>query len=316
MGNKNISTDNVKNNHVNAWKNFKENLITGSIAGTTIAYSTFPAEALKKFEQTGQAKPMTANRLYMRIIQRYDGFKPYRGSLLFAVNIVPTTALQWVTNGIVQQYMPKDAKFHHTLAASAFCGIMGALTATAVENSIIRQQKLKIGARAVINDMLSQGVLRPWKTYNLIAVRDSIFTMWMMAVIPTLNEYINKNNLQVYSLPTNMFISSIGAALSHPFDTIASYKQQNHLQRSSWDVVKELYSKGGLMRFYSGFSYRLFLFFSFTNMIPMFKQTAEHYIYGKASLPTLFKNIGFLERKPGSSSLEEAGKRSSMKEPR
>ena len=258
------------------WSEFKMDLVTGSAAGVAIAYSTFPAEALKKRWETNQT----------------THFKYYRGSLLFAANIVPTTAIQWTTDGVVRQYLPENAHWLQQLAASAFCGVTGAITATPVENSVVRQQVLEVGAVPVIKDMLQQGMLRPWKTYPLIATRDGIFTMFMMSILPALDAYTKTNNYSEWSQwGANAMGSSVGAALSHPFDAVASNIQMTHQRIRAADMAKMMYSRGGVAEFYKGIFPRLFLFFAFSNGIPQFKKAADHWIYGRAELPNIFKRI-------------------------
>jgi hypothetical protein len=60
--------------------------ISSTLAGTAIAFTFFPFEAYKKYRQSGQK----------------DKFYPYRGSLIFATNIVPTTAIQLTTDGYLR----------------------------------------------------------------------------------------------------------------------------------------------------------------------------------------------------------------------
>ncbi len=253
---------------------FFESLVTGSAAGVGIAYSTFPAEGFKKHCQTRQV----------------GGFKPYRGSLLFAVNIVPTTAIQWATDGVLRSYMPENAVFSQQLAASAFCGVTGALTATPVENSIIRQQMMKAGAKAAVADMMKQGVLRPWKTFGLVATRDAIFTMWMMSILPALKARTKEMDERTQLL-ANLTGSALGAAVSHPFDTVATNIQKSHDSARAAAMARELFLKEGMRAFYRGYPSRLFLFFAFSNGIPVFKQTADHCIYGRGELPESMKKV-------------------------
>lgn len=254
-----------------------EDFTSGAVAGVGIAYTTFPAEALKKRFQTGI---------------EHHGFRYYRGSLLFATNIVPTTAIQLGTDKMLASYiLHKDAGIAEQLAASAFCGVTGAITATPVENTVIRQQAMKTGAVGVMHDLYAQGVMRFWKTYHLIAIRDSIFTLFMLSFLPAINQFSKENIDERYHLAVNFAGSSVGAALSHPFDTVATNIQKTHEKISTQAMARHIYQTQGVRGFYNGLGCRLFLFFAFANGIPQFKQAADHYLFSRGELPSLFKSF-------------------------
>ena len=299
---------------------FWQNLVTGSIAGVGIAYSTFPAEAIKKYYQTttndsfrpyikelynaaktGTLKShleSTASQVKAGTFQPYNesllhamrtgSFKPYRGSLLFAVNIVPTTAIQWGTDSITKEYLPKDASLLQQLAASAFNGYVGAIAATPVENSVIRQQRMKSGAVEAVKDMLQHGASRPWRTYGLIGTRDAIFTMWMMSLMPAVDAYTKNNLDEQYHWPINFMTATLGAMASHPFDTVATNIQKSHEKIGALKMAQQLYKEGGVNAFYRGIGFRIFLFFAFSNGIPELKKAADYGIYNRGQLPTWF----------------------------
>src|SRR3990167_4484643 len=103
----------------NWWSEFKMDWASGTAAAIVIAYSTFPVKAFKKYQQTKQK-------------ERGIPFKPYRGSTPFAVNIVPTTAIQLATAGTLRNCLPENANFLQQLIASGFCGVTGAFAATPV----------------------------------------------------------------------------------------------------------------------------------------------------------------------------------------
>ena len=261
----------------NGLTEFNRDLVTASMASLLIAYTTFPVKAFKKYQQAEQKA-------------RGIPFKPFRGSTPFVANIVPTSAIQLATKGVLSQCLPENANFLQQLIASGFCGVTGAITATPVENSIVRQQVMQAGAMPTIKDMLQHGYLRPWKTFYLIAARDAIFAMLMLSVLPSLGTYAQKNNLDArYYWFANIASTAVFTALSHPFDTVATNLQMTHERKSSITVAKTLYKKEGMLAFSRGFNARLFLVFAFANGIPPLKQAGDHYLYGRCEKPSFFK---------------------------
>lgn len=74
------------------------NLTTSIGAGTAIAYTTFPLEGYKKYLERNNKAPD-------------EKFHPYRGSGIFALNIVPTTTIQFLTNSFLNTLLPEILRF-------------------------------------------------------------------------------------------------------------------------------------------------------------------------------------------------------------
>ncbi len=247
-------------------KNVFKEFLSSAGSGVVVSYLTFPLEGYKKYLAGG----LSAQKFY-----------PFKGSTVFAVNIVPTTTIQLMTNGFLDNYFNSASSSIYTkLITSAYCGIQGAIVATLVENCIIRQQIMKCGPKDALKDMLSQSYLRPWKSYPLIATRDGIFTLCMLQVNPVVKTYVKENftqNTKVYELLASLGVSLLGAFLSHPFDTMATRMQRTHekmsLHATVNDVMKNL---GGYKGFYVGFRYRVGLFFVFSNVIPSVKKYIDN----------------------------------------
>lgn len=241
------------------------NLVSSIAAGATVAYSTFPLEGFKKYLQSKQT----------------DQFHWYRGSTVFAANIIPTTTIQFLTNGIMNELMPPNPSVWQNMSASIFCGIAGAITATFVENTIVRQQILKSGPLFAISDMLKIGLLRPWKSFPHIATRDGIFTFSMLWAMPESVKYIDAHYEKEYEIPTRITISVIGAALSHPADTIATNLQAAHEKKSTLEIAHRIYKESGTKGFYRGFLYRFGLFGIFSSGLPKVKELVDEYAVNK-----------------------------------
>ncbi len=240
------------------------NVASSIVAGTAISYTTFPLEGYKKYLQSKQGTK----------------FFPFRGANVFAANIVPTNTVQWLTNQGLKQVMPQSHSLALGWLASFTCGVTGAITATFVENTIIRQQVLKTGPIHAIKDMLAVSPLRPWKSYLGISARDGIFTLCMMNVAPNAVRFAQEKFglspfVQGAAFCTATFI---GAATSHPVDTIATNLQKSHEKKSYATVAREIYQEDGIKGFYRGFMFRLGLFTAFAAGLPYVKGLAEQAI--------------------------------------
>ena len=238
------------------------NFFSGSLAGATVAYTLFPLEGLKKYFQSGQT----------------GKFHPYRGSTMFAANIIPATTIQLVTDGQMQKFVPDDASTITKLLGSAYCGVTGATVATTVENVVIRQQMLSSGPWHAVKDMLAQGWLRPWKSFPLIATRDGIFTACMLTGNDAAAKFAKDNFGSWAVYPSKLMLSFVGAALSHPFDTTATNMQKTHQPMSMFQSAVDIVNKYGYKGFYRGFAPRFGLFFTFTNVIPFVKNEADKFL--------------------------------------
>lgn len=244
-------------------KSLIKDTFSSIVAGMTVSYTTFPLEGLKKHLASGIS---------------HQDFKLWRGSLVFALNIVPTTTIQLMTDRFLKRFVNENSSTPLRLLQSAYCGFQGAFFATFVENCIARQQVLKSGLSFAIKDMFQQGYLRPWKSFPLIATRDSIFTLFMLLINPEVKQYcaaVYPGNTYASYLMTFM-VGFIGAFLSHPFDTMGTRMQRTHefmsFRSAANDVMINL---GGYKGFYKGFLCRVCLFTAFSNTIPYVKEWVD-----------------------------------------
>ncbi len=260
--------------------------LSGSAAGASVAYTLFPFESFKKYAQRRNIsfgdvfsfKTMAAHL-------RNEAFHPFRGAAEFAVNIVPTTAVQLTTDAILKSLLPADSSVYTQAGAAALCGITGALTATPVENFVARLQTMNAAAGVrvpnmyVITDMMQQSFLRPWKSYPMIATRDGIFTFCMLWAAGQASEKAQQQfgESKTVDVGARLAVSVIGAAVSHIPDTIGTNMQVNHESISAWKSAKQIYARAGARGFMHGLPPRLLLFFSFSNAIPYLQKVTDPY---------------------------------------
>lgn len=240
--------------------------LCNTAASTVLAYSFFPFEAYKKHLQAKIKTP----------------FIPYRGSFVFACNFVPTSVIHLTASRFFHDLNPVNPSEKYKFITDIACGVLGATTATFVESCITRQQVMESTLSVALKDMFKQGLLRPWKSYPLIATRDGIFTACMFSadkmVNAITNQFFTPDALGSYQkhqiLAAKFIVSAFGAGLSHPFDTVATNKQKTHEKISTFQTAKTLLKTEGIKGFYSGYPWRLVMFFAFSNLLPAFKNQA------------------------------------------
>ncbi len=252
--------DDIKSNNRLIQSKFASDFVSSVAAGTTIAYTFFPAEAYKKYLQNIK-QGVTPKKFY-----------PYRGSLIFAVNIVPTTTIQVTTDGYIQKYLQADASVPQKIAGSFYCGVQGALFATVVENCILKQQNEEIKPLEALRRMARVSPLRPWKSYSMIATRDGIFTAYMLGISKETEKFSKQFNSNYAYYALNFGIGVLGTALSHPFDSIATHMQGTDTKISVRQAATEIIQTKGLQGMYKGFIPRVIMFTAFGNIIPLVKK--------------------------------------------
>lgn len=240
-----------------SWKNSVRDFISNVGAGFGVAATTFPAESLKKRLQTNQT----------------EKFVPYRGFGIFVFNVVPTTTVQLITDSYIRKHViPKDDNsLSAKLLSAGYAGAQGALVATLVENTIVRQQVMKVGPMLALQDMLKVGLLRPLKSYPLIAGRDASFVATMLCLNDEAKECAVKNfgHITPFAATIASFmVGTAGAFLSHPLDTVASNLQKTHDKISISKAFQSLYQAHGIKGFFAGIGPRFVLYHVFMNAIP------------------------------------------------
>lgn len=255
------------------YTNFLLSIFTGASSGCSIAYLSFPLEGLKKWLQADFHKRA------LKSGKVEDQLHLYRGSFIFALNIVPTVTLQysfrhisrsWIDNGNVLQ----------SFIASFACGVAGAPTATMVERAVVYQQKLRTNKvlpafKAIYYEGGIKGFFR---SFSMIAARDGGFTTWMFMVNPIVDRWTKDNCPPGFSLPIQLLANLCGATITHPFDTVATVMQSSEVKLSAKQAALNLWNstnqKNGLKKFWSAYSKGLFcrwtLFPFYAIIIPEF----------------------------------------------
>lgn len=261
-------------------------------AGVVVAYGTFPLEGLKKHIQQLK-EPVNLYKLTdLKYMQKtFEGFQFYRGSSIFAANIVPATAIQLTVDDMVKQYAQPNTMTYNGLALLP--GVLGSFTGVVVENCVARQQVMKCGPSEAMADMFAQGYLRPWKSLPLIATRDGIFTACMFSANDELAG-LAEDHFGIYaSYAVRLMVSALGAGLSHPFDTLATQMQRTHESISYYEAASKFVAEHGVSGLYKGFGPRFGLFLTFSNLIPVIKNQADDILANRVA-----PSFAFFKDKP------------------
>jgi hypothetical protein len=106
-----------------------------------------------------------------------------------------------------------------------------------------------------------------WRSFPLIAGRDAIFTAFMFGAQPMVQPLAAAWG-EHGDIALNLPLAVVGAALSHPLDTVATQLQMAHERRAAADVARALVRGGGVRALYKGLHFRIGLFFGFMTAIP------------------------------------------------
>lgn len=245
--------------HVPSLHELRQKAVTNIVPGVSVSVLLFPFEAQKKWRQALQAQQQGGPMVRPKLT---------RGMTIFAANIVPTTWLQLTVWDQIDARCPTMP----TTAKAVLSGAGGAVTATVVENVVVRQQAMTCGPRAAVADMVRQrGARGLLKSYPLIAVRDCIFTVCLFDFTRR-TAHLQRDAGFVGQAAMNVPLAVVGAGLSHPFDTVATLMQATHAPTTAAAIARRQWEIGGIRRFYAGYGNRVLLFWGFLTIIPEARQ--------------------------------------------
>lgn len=199
----------------------------------------------------------------------------YRGLGVAVASIAPITAVQFasthVYSGAIRQRMglAEGATLSDTQTMGV--GIMAGVTSSVVQSPFqlveVNQQRFGGNMFSMVRTVVAQqGVIALFRGQTMTAVREGIFTCSYAAVAPILKRRIREQRPEMSEgqalAGASIAAGSLGAFVSHPFDTL-----KTRLQGSVMDPVRvsgprealsELLQNGGWRKCYSGFTPRVF----------------------------------------------------------
>jgi hypothetical protein len=254
-------------------------LMSSSIAGGFGGYICFPWEGLKKQKQRGQ--PITMKSFYPTELMR--------GSTGFATSVTVATMASMTFNNLLHGLPGYDPTSHVCIVSAAVgAGMIGAIVgSTPVENLIAKQQELKTGPVQAMRHMLQQGITRPWVGVRELAIREGGFAFSMLVGGRAANKAAyEQTQSKMLGNVAEGGACALGAAITHPWDRIATYRQIRDGKISLSQAIREI-NRQGWKGFFPGLEHRVVLFWGCAALIPRIEEIISR---------TILNNGAFYDR--------------------
>lgn len=254
-------------------------VLSSAMGGAIGGFGCFPFEGIKK---RLQRKEISRTDFYNlnngRVIRILHPYLLFQGSSSFATSVAIASLVSITVNKMLKTLPSYDpASFAWNLKAAALSGAFGSLLgSTPVENTILVQQQKNVGPLRAIHYMLQQGILRPWVGASELLWRESGFGMAMLCLGPMAHQSVKKTtNDEKLALLAELAAGAFTSLLTHPADTIATYRQKLEGKVSIPTAVKALWAENGLTSFYKGGGFRIWLVTGCAMIIPRAQSQAE-----------------------------------------
>lgn len=206
----------------------------------------------------------------------------YRGLPLAVVSIAPITCIQYGATSFFSScfkaWRGSESQVRDTdkILASVMAGVASALVQSPTQLVEVNQSNHGSSMFATARKIVSQnGILGLWRGYSMGATREGIFCSSYIAINPLIKTWLLQKRPELSdgaaTALASVFSGSLGAALSHPADTLKTRLQGGALPvrpgepaeatwiRGPWDALQDLRRKGSLgSQCYAGLSPRLF----------------------------------------------------------
>ncbi|MCF7852100.1 MAG: MC/SLC25 family protein [Simkaniaceae bacterium] len=266
---------------VNSTENFLFTLSTSALGGFVGGFLCFPPEGLKKRLQAGGVDSSDfhiknfPNGKVLRILHPLELF---RGSVAFASAVMVASTTSMTFNALMKTHPSYDESSKIWGGASAILsGMLGAIVgSTPVENTILVQQVHKLGPSAAMQHMIKQSWTRPWVGVKELMFREAGFAGVMLFAGPeTRRVVLDKTHSPSLAFAAEIIAGIGGSFLTHPADSIATYRQKLDGKLSLSDAIKTMYKEGGMRTFFKGAIFRSMLFTGCATIIPRASKIAD-----------------------------------------
>ncbi len=262
----------ISSNSPNNGDSFLRSMSSSAVGGYLGGYVCFPFEGIKKRVQRGELH--SADFFHLSNGKLFAAIHPkelLRGSTAFATSVTVASASSMTFNSVLKKmpfYDSTSSKSNMLAAISS--GMLGALVgSTPVENTILVQQERRIAPAQAMRYMLNQGITRPWVGARELMMREAGFAGVMLYAGPVANKAVlEKTDSHALAALAEIGAGIGGAILTHPADTLATWRQKKEGQISLVKGVEELYALDGAKTFFRGVGSRLFLFTGCAMVIP------------------------------------------------
>lgn len=286
-----------KPNNIFSFTELAKSFATGCTAGSAVAAMTFPLEGLKKRIQGGEF----TSKGFAKVPEfwnkwRSGNIKLYGPGLgIFMAHVGPASAAQFMVKAVLADYYKSGVPAWQTGVAAMTSGIVGAATAATIVECTVRRQQIwsqeankPVDARAALGRMIKQyGWRSPWDGFAGIALRDGVFTGCMLWATPEAMKYAKANYGAAYEQPASLVVSTMGAVVTHPADTLATRIQQDR-SLSYMRATKEIIKTAGVSGLWHGVSMRILLFAMYSQAIPKARDVVENRVGALLASQSLF----------------------------
>ena len=263
-------------------RTLQQNLITGSIAGSSVFISTLPLDYIKQWKQSNYTFLDIHNTIKNR------GHKVlFRGGLIGSSIIAPKIATKLGALSILNNTIPK---YKNNNKRKMLLGFLAGYVDGFIFGPILAIQAYQqLNTKATIRDsfnMIKQSSIIKY-CYPL-ALRNAFYTMPVFGLVYPLQQklFLNKKKTIMRHI-SEIFISAsilniFGTLLCSPFDVVRAQqvkllsKTQNKNYNSSNNtlyIIKHIWKKNGIKGFYSGYPS---LFLNFAMRFPLTLMVNEY----------------------------------------
>ena len=244
--------------------NFYKEIIVDATSGSFAGFTCFIFEGLKKRFQRGELNSHdVTNWKNGKLFAALHPKEAFRGAMPFSVSVALNATAGLTTIKLIRS-LPfyDDSSELHKLSSAVSGGLVGAMIASApVENTIVVQQEHKLGPIQAWKHMLNEGIGRPWVGVRELMLREAGFIGSVSYFGQKAQDVVfEKTKSQSLSTISAIGVGATFATITHPFDTVATWRQKRGGKITLLGGVKELYSLGGKKAFFKGLYSRIFLF--------------------------------------------------------
>uniref|UniRef100_A0A6B2LE80 Mitochondrial carrier protein n=1 Tax=Arcella intermedia TaxID=1963864 RepID=A0A6B2LE80_9EUKA len=191
----------------------------------------------------------------------------YRGLLAQASSVAPITALQVVSNGLIEKAITganRESTDSEKIMASCGAGVVSACIYSPVDLITIQQQKLGEGPLYSIKHIASNHGLFGglYRGFTACAVREGIYSCGYLGLAPVFTSFLREKYPQIakksdflVSLAGAISAGLIAAAITHPVDTTKTCIQgdlQKTKYRTAISTFFLLLKENGIRSIYKG----------------------------------------------------------------
>ncbi len=257
-----------------------QNLITGSIAGSSVFVSTLPLDYVKQWKQSGH----TIYDINRNI--RQNGYRVlFRGGLIGSAVIAPQIATKLGALSIWNNIIPKND--NNSVTRKMKLGFLAGFVDGFIFGPILaiqsyQQLKPKETVIKSFNTIKKSSLI---KYCYPLAYRNAFYTMPVFGLVyPLQNNIFTRKNKTIERHISEIFVSAsilniFGTLLCSPFDVIRAQQIKLLTEKKNnnmLEIIKDLWNKKGVKGFYNGYGS---LFINFAMRFPLTLMVNEYLGY-------------------------------------